>query len=171
MSPKSDVDIEHMSRVSYSSAIGSLMYVMVCTRPDLSYALSFFFWTNMHWVLLIDTWLILEKSIGKVLPILVYSLRNLEMDLSILILLVIWSFGQEKTTQRLCFHHWWLCCELEINFAAYCNLFHNWCRVYGCLWGMQRSYLVGRFVYWTLWRYVFPCHILRQSKCYMPCKE
>lgn len=47
MSPKSDVDIEHMSRVSYSSAIGSLMYVMVCTRPDLSYALSFFF-LNQH---------------------------------------------------------------------------------------------------------------------------
>jgi hypothetical protein len=29
-----------MSRVSYASAIGSIMYVMLCTRPDVSYALS-----------------------------------------------------------------------------------------------------------------------------------
>ena len=38
--PKSDADIEYMSRVPYSSAVGSLMYAMVCSRPDLSYALS-----------------------------------------------------------------------------------------------------------------------------------
>jgi hypothetical protein len=29
-----------MSRVSYASAIGSIMYVMLCTRLDVSYALS-----------------------------------------------------------------------------------------------------------------------------------
>jgi hypothetical protein len=29
-----------MSRVSYISAIASIMYVMLCTRPDVSYALS-----------------------------------------------------------------------------------------------------------------------------------
>jgi Reverse transcriptase (RNA-dependent DNA polymerase) len=29
-----------MSRASYASAIGSIMYVMLCTRPDVSYALS-----------------------------------------------------------------------------------------------------------------------------------
>jgi len=38
--PKSDADIEYMSRVPYSSAVGSLMYAMVCSRADLSYALS-----------------------------------------------------------------------------------------------------------------------------------
>lgn len=38
--PKSDADIEYMSRVPYSSAVGSLMYDVVCSRPDLSYALS-----------------------------------------------------------------------------------------------------------------------------------
>jgi ATP-binding cassette subfamily B (MDR/TAP) protein 1 len=38
--PESDDDIEYMSRVLYSSAIGSLMYAMVCSRPDLSHALS-----------------------------------------------------------------------------------------------------------------------------------
>ena len=38
--PKSDADIEYMSRVPYSSAVGSLMYAMVCSRSDLSYALS-----------------------------------------------------------------------------------------------------------------------------------
>nr|GEU55404.1 retrotransposon protein, putative, Ty1-copia subclass [Tanacetum cinerariifolium] len=38
--PKSEEDKEDISRVSYSSAVGSLMYVMVCTRPDLAHAVS-----------------------------------------------------------------------------------------------------------------------------------
>ena len=38
--PVSDDDIEYMSRVPYSSTVGSLMYVMVCSHPDLSHALS-----------------------------------------------------------------------------------------------------------------------------------
>jgi hypothetical protein len=38
--PSTDQEIEYMSRVPYSSAIGSLMYAMVCSRPDLSYAMS-----------------------------------------------------------------------------------------------------------------------------------
>jgi len=29
-----------MSRVSYVSAVGSLMYAMICTRPNLVYAVS-----------------------------------------------------------------------------------------------------------------------------------
>jgi hypothetical protein len=31
---------ERMSRVPYASAIGSIMYAMICTRLDVSYALS-----------------------------------------------------------------------------------------------------------------------------------
>nr|GEU36957.1 retrovirus-related Pol polyprotein from transposon TNT 1-94 [Tanacetum cinerariifolium] len=38
--PKSEEDKEGMSRVPYSSAVGSLMYAMVCTRPDLAHAVS-----------------------------------------------------------------------------------------------------------------------------------
>jgi aspartate carbamoyltransferase regulatory subunit len=38
--PESDDEIKYMSRVSYSSAVGSLMYAMVCSRPNLSHALS-----------------------------------------------------------------------------------------------------------------------------------
>ena len=30
----------NMSRVPYASAIGSIMYAMLCTRPDVSYTLS-----------------------------------------------------------------------------------------------------------------------------------
>jgi hypothetical protein len=40
MCPKTQEDIEYMSKVSYSSTIGSLMYVMVCTRPDIAHALG-----------------------------------------------------------------------------------------------------------------------------------
>lgn len=38
--PKTEEEIERMSNVPYSSAVGSLMYAMVCTRPDLAYAVS-----------------------------------------------------------------------------------------------------------------------------------
>lgn len=31
-----------MVRVSYTSYVGSVMYSMICTRPDLAYTLSFF---------------------------------------------------------------------------------------------------------------------------------
>jgi hypothetical protein len=49
-----------MSRVPYSSVVGSLMYVMVCSRPDLSYAMSLVsrymanlgkeHWTVVQWI-------------------------------------------------------------------------------------------------------------------------
>ncbi|KAG8501080.1 hypothetical protein CXB51_003194 [Gossypium anomalum] len=42
LSPQSDDEIEYMSHVPYSSAVGSLMYAMVCSHPDLSYAVSAF---------------------------------------------------------------------------------------------------------------------------------
>nr|GEU78296.1 retrovirus-related Pol polyprotein from transposon TNT 1-94 [Tanacetum cinerariifolium] len=37
---KSEEDKEDMSRVPYSSAVGSLMYAMVCARPDLAHAIN-----------------------------------------------------------------------------------------------------------------------------------
>jgi ATP-binding cassette subfamily B (MDR/TAP) protein 1 len=58
--PKSDDDVEYMSGVPYSSAVGSLMYAMVCSCPDLSNALSFIrrymanpgkeHWKVVHWI-------------------------------------------------------------------------------------------------------------------------
>ena len=38
--PATDKDREHMSTVPYASAIGSIMYAMLCTRPDVSLAIS-----------------------------------------------------------------------------------------------------------------------------------
>ena len=40
MSPKTVEEREYMTHVPYASAVGSLMYAMVCTRPDLSQAVS-----------------------------------------------------------------------------------------------------------------------------------
>ena len=53
--PSSDEDVEYMSEVPHSSAVGSLMYDMVCSHPDLSYA--------MIWS--VDTCLILVKNPGR----------------------------------------------------------------------------------------------------------
>jgi hypothetical protein len=38
--PTSDGEVAKMSHIPYASAIGSIMYAMICTRPDVSYALS-----------------------------------------------------------------------------------------------------------------------------------
>ncbi|KAE8664954.1 hypothetical protein F3Y22_tig00112738pilonHSYRG01227 [Hibiscus syriacus] len=40
MSPKDDAEREYMSKVPYASAVGSLMYAMVCTRSDISQAIG-----------------------------------------------------------------------------------------------------------------------------------
>ncbi|KAG8478359.1 hypothetical protein CXB51_028117 [Gossypium anomalum] len=40
LSPQSNDEIEYISHVPYSSAMGSLMYATVCSRPDLSYAVN-----------------------------------------------------------------------------------------------------------------------------------
>ena len=35
--PQLDEEVDYMSRVPYSSVVDSLMYAMVCSRPDLAY--------------------------------------------------------------------------------------------------------------------------------------
>ncbi|GJU83627.1 retrovirus-related pol polyprotein from transposon TNT 1-94 [Tanacetum coccineum] len=38
--PVKDCDVERMSKVPYANAVRSLMYLMVCMRPDIAYAVS-----------------------------------------------------------------------------------------------------------------------------------
>ena len=40
MCPKTQEEIDCMSKVPYSSVVGSLMYAMVCTRPDIAHAVG-----------------------------------------------------------------------------------------------------------------------------------
>ena len=40
LSPQSEEEERYMSQVPYASAVGSLMYAMVCTHPDISHAVS-----------------------------------------------------------------------------------------------------------------------------------
>ena len=40
LSPHSEDDVHFMSRVPYSSAMGSLMHAMICSHPYLSYVVS-----------------------------------------------------------------------------------------------------------------------------------
>jgi len=59
--PQSQEEEEEMSRVPYASAVGSFMYAMVCTRPDLAYSVSTVsrfmlnsekqYWEAVKWVL------------------------------------------------------------------------------------------------------------------------
>ena len=38
--PKNDFEREHMKNIPYTSAVGSLMYSQVCTRPDIAFAIG-----------------------------------------------------------------------------------------------------------------------------------
>eukprot|EP00253_Pinus_taeda_P034205 PITA_34205 len=40
MCPKTQEYVDYMSKVPYASAVGSLMYAMVCTRPDIAHAVG-----------------------------------------------------------------------------------------------------------------------------------
>ncbi|XP_042067219.1 uncharacterized protein LOC121810525 [Salvia splendens] len=40
MCPKTPSEIEEMRRIPYASAVGSLMYVMLCTRPDICFVVG-----------------------------------------------------------------------------------------------------------------------------------
>ena len=40
MCPKTQEEEEKMSKVPYASAVGSLMYAMVCTRPDIAHVVG-----------------------------------------------------------------------------------------------------------------------------------
>ena len=57
LSPQSDDDVDYMSQVPYSNAVGCLMYAMVCSRLDLSYAISRYManpgkehWKTVQWI-------------------------------------------------------------------------------------------------------------------------
>ena len=56
--PQSDEEVNYMSRVSYSSVVGFLMYAMVCSHPDLAYAISRYMekpgkehWKAVQWII------------------------------------------------------------------------------------------------------------------------
>ena len=38
--PTSEKNMKEMSKVSYASVVGSLMYAMICTRPDITHAVG-----------------------------------------------------------------------------------------------------------------------------------
>ena len=61
LEPTTDDDFNYMREIPYSSAVGSIMYAMVCTRPDLAHAIGVIsrfmgnpgkgHWNAVKWVL------------------------------------------------------------------------------------------------------------------------
>ncbi|KAE8710943.1 GRAS family transcription factor family protein [Hibiscus syriacus] len=72
MCPSTPQEREQMNKISYASAIGSIMYAMICTRPDVSYALSMMsrYEANPgenHWVAVKNILKYLRRTKGKFL--------------------------------------------------------------------------------------------------------
>ena len=47
MGPKTPEEIRQMNTIPYASAIGSLMYAIICTRPDIAYVVNIQVDTNL----------------------------------------------------------------------------------------------------------------------------
>ena len=77
LSPSMDEERKYMSKVLYSNVVGSLMYIMVCTRPDISLAIGVMnrymhdlrkrHWQVVKWILryilnTVDVGLIFERD-------------------------------------------------------------------------------------------------------------
>ncbi|KAH9733975.1 hypothetical protein KPL71_017220 [Citrus sinensis] len=77
---RSQEERDYMARVPYASVVGSLMYVMVCTRPDISQAVSMVSrymhnpgknqWLTVKWILrylygTVDVGLLFKKDCGQ----------------------------------------------------------------------------------------------------------
>ncbi|XP_070015929.1 secreted RxLR effector protein 161-like [Nicotiana sylvestris] len=77
MSPIDEAEQEYMSRVPYANIVGSLMYVMVCTRPDISQVVGVIsrymhnpgkeHWQAVKWILryihnIVDVGLVFEQE-------------------------------------------------------------------------------------------------------------
>lgn len=97
--PSTEVEQEYMEKVPYSSAVGSLMYSMVCTRPDLSHAVSLVsrylgkpgkqHWEAVKWIYVIpeELWM-WDCSMEST-----RAMNNVCKDLWIRIMLVIKTIG------------------------------------------------------------------------------
>ncbi|CAI9787057.1 unnamed protein product [Fraxinus pennsylvanica] len=82
-SPKTEEELREMRNIPYSNAIGSVTFSMITTRPDLTYAMSFFsrFMSNPgkpHWAGL--KWL-LRYIVGTLSLGLVYEKRTDKLTL------------------------------------------------------------------------------------------
>ena len=83
LSPRTIEETRYMENIPYSSAVGSVMYSMICTRPDLAQAISVLsrymakpgkgHWNAMKWLL---RYISTTTSVG-----LIYDCANCDLDL------------------------------------------------------------------------------------------
>ena len=130
--PSSDEDVEYMSKISCSSAVGSLIYVIVCSRLDLSYAMSLVsrYMSNpdkehlktVQWIFryLRGTTNFCLKFGRTDQGLIGYVDSDYAADL-------------DRRRSQTCYvlDCWQLCCELEGYFAACCCYVYHKNRIYG----------------------------------------
>ncbi|XP_031254695.1 secreted RxLR effector protein 161-like [Pistacia vera] len=105
--PKTEVEMQTMEYVPYSNIIGSVMYAMIGTRPDLSFAISLLsrFMSNLgakHWTAL--KWVIryINNTHGVGLE---YCNRGVSLDL---VGFVDADFAGDKDTRKSTTSHYFI---------------------------------------------------------------
>ncbi|GJV20747.1 retrotransposon protein, putative, ty1-copia subclass [Tanacetum coccineum] len=139
--PVRDCDVKRMSKVPYANAVGSLMYLMVCTRPDIAYAVSLVstylansgknHWEAVKWILkylrgTANVGLVYETDRGNHVDVTSFVDSDYTKDL-------------DKGRCSTC-----MCCKLEGNATTRGGSFNYRGGVYDPYGGCEGSYLAKR---------------------------
>jgi hypothetical protein len=124
MCPKTQEEVEYMSRVLYSSTIGSLMYTMVCTRLDIAHVAGVvsMFMNNpgkKHWEVV--KW-ILRYLRGTSTHALCFEGSNIVLQRY-----VDTDMAGNKDSCMICFYYRWKNNKLDFETAKGCCTCNNRC--------------------------------------------
>ena len=125
--PKTNAEVEYMSKVPYVSAVGWLMYVMVCTKPNLAHVVSQVckFMSNLgrqHWEVV--KW-ILRYLKGTTCHGIMFGSQQSDPLVAGYVDSDYAGDLDDRRSTRVCLYSYRWACLLEVNYSITCGNVNN----------------------------------------------